>query len=272
MVTHTIQEYVELLSDERFKDVDYMVIKAHVSFLHDITFNQLMTAIKKHKEATPEHAYSRPNLKHVVPYLYIAEEENGDTTNKNHIESAKFSGDMKVMRRKRQRSVQAMRRDRTQKTTVFDLAKVDEREVYEERLIFLKILRSSYYKQIGEHNIFHRQIVKYMNLSEYTLFVPLTEHGELESRGFISHSLFQSLDVEEDRAVRGLSLNDWEGLQVVSASLARPAEYLRKRTFEIKERLLGGKMVPWGMEFFLVSLQVRQALGASFVHRTECYI
>ena len=48
---------------------------------------------------------------------------------------------------------------------------------------------------------------------------------------------------------------------MVSASLARPAEYLRKRAFEIKDRLLGGKAMPWGMEFFLVSLQVRQALG-----------
>lgn len=73
--------------------------------------------------------------------------------------------------------------------------------------------------------------------------------------------MFQSIDVEEDRAVRGLSLNDWEALQVVSSSLARPAEYLRKRAFEVKDRLLGGKAMPWGMEFFLVSLQVRQALG-----------
>jgi hypothetical protein len=56
-------------------------------------------------------------------------------------------------------------------------------------------------------------------------------------------------------------MNDWEALQVVSSSLARPAEYARKRAFEIKDRLLGGKAMPWGMEFFLVSMQVRQALG-----------
>jgi hypothetical protein len=83
----------------------------------------------------------------------------------------------------------------------------------------------------------------------------------MESRGFIAHSFFRSLDVEEDRAARGLSLNDWEGLQVLSASWARPAEYFRKRVFEIKDRIMGGKAMPWGMEFFLVSLQVLQALG-----------
>lgn len=100
-------------------------------------------------------------------------------------------------------------------------------------------------------------------------FLQLIDHGELESRGFISHSLFQALDVEEDRAVRGLSLNDWEALQVVSSSMARPAEYLRKRVFEIKSRIVTGKVMPWGMEFFLVALQVRQALGKFSVMRVS---
>ncbi|KAL3769325.1 hypothetical protein ACHAWO_007524 [Cyclotella atomus] len=249
MITHTIKEYVQLLSDERFKDVDYTVIKAHVSYLNNITFEQLMAAVQKHKDETPTHEYNQPNLKHVVPYLYKEHQPNGgistlEPTGEKH---ATFAGDVKVMRRKRQTSIQAMRRDRSQKSTVFDLtSKVDEREVYEERLIFLKLLRSAYYSQI--------------------------EHGELESRGFIAHSLFHSLDVEEDRAVRGLSMNDWEALQVVSSSLARPAEYARKRAFEIKDRLLGGKAMPWGMEFFLVSMQVRQALAFTQAHKRAAKI
>lgn len=148
MITYTIKEYVQLLSDERFKDVDYTVIKAHVSFLRDITFDQLMTAVKKHKDETPDHQYAKPNLKNVVPYLYKENEANYEPTT---VSPAKFLGDVKVMRRKRQTSVQAMRRDRTQKTTVFDLtSNVDEKEVYEERLIFLKLLRTSYYHQIGK--------------------------------------------------------------------------------------------------------------------------
>jgi hypothetical protein len=61
-------------------------------------------------------------------------------------------------------------------------------------------------------------------------------------------------------------MNDWEALQVVSSTLARPAEYARKRVFEFKDRLLGGKSMPWGMEFFLVSMQVRQALGKKIAH------
>ena len=151
MITHTIKEYVQLLSDERFKDVDYTVIKAHVSYLKDVTFEQLMAAVKKHKDETPDHLYTKPNLKNVVPYLYKENQQNEAVPELKSSAHVKFSGDVKVMRRKRQTSVQAMRRDRTQRSTVFDLtSKVDEREVYEERLIFLKLLRTSYYQQIGK--------------------------------------------------------------------------------------------------------------------------
>lgn len=77
----------------------------------------------------------------------------------------------------RRDSVATIRRNRDKRSTVFDLnLQVDEREVNEERLVYIKILRSQYYK--------------------------LIEHGKLESRGFIPHSLFRSLDYEEDRAAR----------------------------------------------------------------------
>lgn len=119
----------------------------------------------------------------MVPYLYqpdtniITDAGTMGVISEIEKTGVTFGGDVKAMRRRRQTSVQAMRRDRSQRTTVFDVkAHVDEREVYEERLIFLRILRSCYYK--------------------------LIEHGELESRGFIPHSFFRSLDLEEDRAVR----------------------------------------------------------------------
>jgi hypothetical protein len=142
MITHTIKEYIQLLADERFKDVDYTVIKAHVSYLRDITMEQLMAAVKKHKEDTPEHIYQKPNLKNVVPYLYEGDNKGVVETDLNGGAREVIAGNARERRRKRQTSVQAMRRDRTQRTTVFDVSgAVDENEVYEERLIFLKILR-----------------------------------------------------------------------------------------------------------------------------------
>lgn len=57
MINHAVEEYVELLADERFKDLDYTVIKSHVSFLKDITLDQLLAAVKKHK-VTRAHSLS----------------------------------------------------------------------------------------------------------------------------------------------------------------------------------------------------------------------
>ena len=154
MINYTMQEYVELLSDERFQNVDYTVIRAHVPYLKDISLDKFMSAVNEHKERTPAKEYRKPNLKHVVPYLYKDEERNGGLMNgapENDPKSPTNAIDVKVIRRMRQKSIQDMRRDRTQRHTVFDLsAKVDEHVVHEERLVFLKILRSSYYKQIGE--------------------------------------------------------------------------------------------------------------------------
>ena len=155
MINYTLQEYVELLSDERFQNVDYTVIRAHVPYLRDISLDQFMRAVHAHKERTPAKEYKKPNLKHVVPYLYKDEERNGapenDAIEIEPPDSPTRAIEMKVIRRMRQKSIQDMRRGRNQRQTLFDLSvKVDEHVVHEERLVFLKILRSSYYKQIGE--------------------------------------------------------------------------------------------------------------------------
>ena len=52
MVQHALTEYVSLLADERFKDLDYAVVREHVPFLRDITSDQLKAAVKRHKVST----------------------------------------------------------------------------------------------------------------------------------------------------------------------------------------------------------------------------
>lgn len=152
MIIHTIQEYIELLADERFQDVDYSVIKAHVPYLKDITLDEILVAVQKHKNKTPANEYRKPNLKHVVPYLYKERQQDKEVQQESEgTTSPPDIGDVKVIRRKRQQSIQDMRRDKTQKHILFDLTvKADENVVYEERIIYLQILKSSYYKQIGE--------------------------------------------------------------------------------------------------------------------------
>ena len=49
MIQHSLTEYVRLLADERFHDLDFTTVKAHVPFLRDVTYEQLKAAVKRHE-------------------------------------------------------------------------------------------------------------------------------------------------------------------------------------------------------------------------------
>jgi len=48
MVQHSLIEYLSLLADERFHDLDFAVVREHVPFLRDVTYEQLKAAVKRH--------------------------------------------------------------------------------------------------------------------------------------------------------------------------------------------------------------------------------
>jgi hypothetical protein len=52
-----LQEYVRLLSQPRWKGIDHSIIKEHVPFLNDISFDDLMVAVERHQNNTPVHLY-----------------------------------------------------------------------------------------------------------------------------------------------------------------------------------------------------------------------
>ncbi len=180
-------------------DLDFTVVREHVPFLHDVTYEQLKAAVKRHHEKTPPRIYKHPNLSNVLPYL------NGPVVS--------VSVDDKEDARKGRNSTSSRNSNRQRRSTllffvprpkltrgslmgsVFDLKKNPEVELvaHEERLIFLKSLRAAYYH--------------------------LIEKGEVESRGFLPYSLFRSLDYAEDKASRGQPLADWEALCVASDSM-----------------------------------------------------
>ncbi len=49
MIQHSLTEYVSLLADERFHDLDFTTIREHVPFLRDVTYEQLKAAVKRHE-------------------------------------------------------------------------------------------------------------------------------------------------------------------------------------------------------------------------------
>ena len=49
MIQYTLLEYVKLMTEERFQTVDFTVMKEHIPFLRDITYEKLMSAVQKYK-------------------------------------------------------------------------------------------------------------------------------------------------------------------------------------------------------------------------------
>jgi NhaP-type Na+/H+ or K+/H+ antiporter len=48
VIQHSLTEYVSLLSEKRFYDLDFTVVREHVPFLKDVTYEQLKYAVKCH--------------------------------------------------------------------------------------------------------------------------------------------------------------------------------------------------------------------------------
>lgn len=244
MIQYTLKEYVALLTEKRFENVDFAVVKDHIPFLRDTTYEQLMDAVSKHKHATPSHAYVKPYLNHVIPYLYKGESkisvEGGSDDGKNR-DPKPFS--RTELMKNRRASVKDIRKSGGNRGTVFDLRhKYDEKDVQEERLMFIKILRAGYHR--------------------------LVDHGELEGRGFIVHTLAQSLEYVQDAASKGLPLEDWNALEVASDSWARPAESMMRKLFHLKQLVKRKKYrTALDLDFFLINMRVKQILAFTQAHK-----
>ena len=214
-----------------------------------ITYQQLLMAVNKHEATTPAQWYKKPNLKNVIPYLYKNErvEEkvdvdmgNNDTSDHEPTSQRPSKRSIALLKGRRQ-SVRQIRESHGDRETIFDLKmRYDERTVHEERLVFLKILQSSYWR--------------------------LIEHGEIESRGFIVHTLGKSLEYAEESAGRGLPISDWNALEVATDSFARPAEWILYHIFSLKQRIKNKDVFHLDLDFALVAMKVRQILAFISAH------
>lgn len=59
---HAVDEFVKLLADPRFQDVEFPVVQHHVPYLKNLTVGELKAACLRN----PEY---KPNLQHILPYL-----------------------------------------------------------------------------------------------------------------------------------------------------------------------------------------------------------
>mmetsp|Transcript_13630 Transcript_13630/g.21257 ORF Transcript_13630/g.21257 Transcript_13630/m.21257 type:complete len:437 (-) Transcript_13630:605-1915(-) len=205
-----LTQYVSLLAESRFDDLDYTVVKEHVSFLQEISYEQLKAAVEEHKVNTPAHDYLRPNLKNVIPYLKkISADEKASL-----VEAVEEVKKNEVKRRydllrNRAKSIAKIKTGQDAATkmqkVVLDFnrrqsldVRCDDKHARELRIVVVEALRSAYAR--------------------------LIDQGELESRSFIAYSLNRSLDYAGDSVSRGFPLNDWDCLQVASNSFLKYTE------------------------------------------------
>mmetsp|Transcript_6246 Transcript_6246/g.11461 ORF Transcript_6246/g.11461 Transcript_6246/m.11461 type:complete len:550 (-) Transcript_6246:241-1890(-) len=241
VVAYTLGQYVRLLSEERFHLLDFSVIKKHVPFLSNITYEQLMNEVHKYKKNTPVHEFVEPNLENIIPYLYEFDQPVA-VKNKN-VEVENISPERRrVLKDVRRQSVVNIHKDRKEKAVVFNLSEhSDVNVVYEERIVFINILRSTYHK--------------------------LIEHGEIVSRGFMPYSLFKSLDVASDAASRGFSLNDWDALMAVTKGWVHPAaRKVQNILYNIMRMMSRHPGVNYDSDYLVMIVQITQALAFVKTH------
>ena len=191
----TIDDMVRLLTHQRFRRVNFALVKEHVPYLADLTKQQLLEAIQKHKETTPNDDYIPPFIGNIWPYLQ--DDLDGMSPTDLELDEALLLEDeyAKDLRLKARSKLRKTRRNRRRSSNLrFMLGSDCELSALELRVLFLSILRSVYQKQEAS--------------------------GELEDQHILAVSLEQSIDFAEDAVSNGEPLNDWEFLRKIQEPIA----------------------------------------------------
>ena len=247
-----LTQYVSLLAESRFDDLDYTVVKEHVSFLQEISYEQLKAAVEEHKVNTPAHDYLRPNLKNVIPYLKkISADEKASL-----VEAVEEVKKNEVKRRydllrNRAKSIAKIKTGQDAATkmqkVVLDFnrrqsldVRCDDKHARELRIVVVEALRSAYAR--------------------------LIDQGELESRSFIAYSLNRSLDYAGDSVSRGFPLNDWDCLQVASNSFLKYTETALHGFLGIKHQIKHRTFFRLDRGYFLIHMRTCKVLAFIKAH------
>ncbi len=177
--TQQIDSFVSLLTNDRFKQVDFAFVKKHIPYLQDLTLPQLLAAVEKLKESTPKENYKPPHLDRVLPYFVGEDGAEWGTDNK---------GLMRETPQEHERKGKAEKRAGQMRSSTMRLLMAGEPlSTHDLRLLFISMVRAQYEYQVTD--------------------------GELESQHLLTVVLQQSLEEAEVNATHGKPLNDYEYLR-----------------------------------------------------------
>jgi len=190
-----VDTFVQLLTRDCFKYVDFSVIRFHIPFLKDLTKEQLYKAVLKLKQSTPPSKYRPPHLSRVWPYLpsggeaideskqeaykKLLEDDNADEE-----ETAKETG-------------------HPQQAKSHDLHGIELPSLEEMRLLFINLLDASYSHQI--------------------------DSGELVSSHPVTLALKSSTTQSETTAKEGKPLDDFSALKEYADYWVKTRAHIKKR-------------------------------------------
>lgn len=236
-----------LMTQPRFKDVNFALVKYHVPYLRDLTRAQLMEAVEKHKDTTRPEDYHPPYLKRILPYLAIGKEQADifavAASLKAEEDKEEFDPDIHAQKVKRiLRTKNRMRRRTMSTMRVMMGGGGDPLSLEELRGLFISILRAAYEMQIRD--------------------------GELEDREFLAIALGASLDFAADAVAKGEPLKDWEYVHVVDGTVKALAKGFTAKVYLIRciEAIWGKRAHP-NVKYNVQRLQIERALSFMAAHR-----
>jgi hypothetical protein len=184
MKQSVLLSYLELLDQELFEDLDFGIVREHVSPLRVVTGEDLMVAVEKYQQMN---SGKTPDLSNLKRYLL-------SPASSDHEQAVPLHDSVIRITLPRLANAGASRRE-----TMYDYnTLLDKNVVLEERKIFLDLLRREYQRQLSA--------------------------GELDSRGIIPLSLLRSLDIANEGAAEGRPLNDWAAAETGGSRLVKEGD------------------------------------------------
>lgn len=204
-----LDDFLNLMTDERFFLVDFALVMHHVHILKDITADELQAAVEANKESVHPSQYLIPHLDRVLPYIKDSGRLRAAIVKaKGDFFASYVPGDSQggpgghpLFGAIEEGAVSRDGLHRSEETLASLLPMVKDT-----RIMFVELLRAAYMAQIKD--------------------------GELDPReydGCLVYALFEGLDLTEDAVAKGEPLCDWTSAQFNSVTWTLKCEMAVRR-------------------------------------------
>ena len=181
-------EMMKLLTEPRFRNVDFASVKYHIPALRDFTLEDLKVALQTHKECCPPREYKAPHLKRVLPYL---------------LKEGQKASDIEWLQEYKPRTFESSK-SFLEKPKEEQMTSCDTKRLLELRQSFLTLLRATYNEQVDEGELDGRVGFVAVSLEEGVNFAAdRVAKGEplqdWKFSGFLTNSIENGVIAQYDR-------------------------------------------------------------------------